>query len=61
MRLVWYDALLNWLPTRLVPNDLQSLTVIANGKVRLPTIAHAVFPLRCSCTSWGPTSVQRAT
>lgn len=32
MRLVWYDALLNWLPTRLVPNDLQSLTVIANGK-----------------------------
>lgn len=34
MRLVWYDALLNWLPARLVPEDPRHLTVIANGKVR---------------------------
>ncbi|KAL3135100.1 hypothetical protein ABBQ32_008044 [Trebouxia sp. C0010 RCD-2024] len=32
MRLVWYDALLNWLPARLVPEDPRHLTVIANGK-----------------------------
>ena len=33
MRLVWYDALLNWLPARLVPEDLHDLSVIAHGKV----------------------------
>ena len=33
MRLVWYDALLNWLPARLIPQDLHDLNVIANGKV----------------------------
>lgn len=38
MRLVWYDALLNWLPAALLPHHLHLLTVIANGKVSPVTV-----------------------
>jgi len=33
MRLVWHDALLNWLPACLVPEGSDKLVVIGNGKV----------------------------
>lgn len=33
MRLVWYDALTNWLPACLIPEESGSLVVIGNGKV----------------------------
>ena len=33
MRLVWYDALLNWLPASLIPEGSHRLAVIQNGKV----------------------------
>ncbi|DBA88569.1 TPA: hypothetical protein ACH3X2_005037 [Trebouxia sp. C0005] len=32
MRLVWYDALLNWLPACLIPDGFDKLVVIGNGK-----------------------------
>lgn len=32
MRLVWYDALLNWLPACLIPDGSHQLAVIGNGK-----------------------------
>ncbi|DBA78642.1 TPA: hypothetical protein ACH3X1_008561 [Trebouxia sp. C0004] len=32
MRLVWYDALLNWLPACLIPEGSDKLVVIGNGK-----------------------------
>ena len=46
MRLVWYDALLNWLPIGLVPQDLHNLCVIANGKVSPHTL---LLPVSASC------------
>ena len=33
MRLVWYDALLQWLPLDRIPDD-DDLIVIKSGKVR---------------------------
>ena len=59
MRLVWYDALLNWLPACLIPDGFDKLVVIGNGKVQtelafsalcistcLPVPAHSIASLR---------------
>ncbi len=42
MRLVWYDALLNWLPARLVPEGAGNLVVIGNGKVTACRLSFAL-------------------
>ena len=43
MRLVWYDALLNWLPACLIPEGSHQLAVIGNGKVRRELAFSALF------------------
>ena len=52
MRLVWYDALLNWLPPRLVPQHRNDLVVVASGKVHLLPLPRSVANYTtcpCSC------------
>ena len=33
MRLVWYDALINWLPAHVMPASIKDIVVVGNGKV----------------------------
>ena len=59
MRLVWYDALLNWLPARLVPQHRNDLVVVASGKVHLLPLPRSVANYTtcpCSCL-WQNTQV----
>ena len=32
MRLVWFDALINWLPAHVMPESTKDIAVIENGK-----------------------------
>ena len=59
MRLVWCDALVNWLPPALAPQGSDTLTVIANGKVQalsfLPLLlSNQVFSVKMDADAYCP-------